>query len=70
MKSGIGGIGELTGLNVVLYHIPKMKPKTLKECGAFLMLAGHTRGGRCFQYRYFHILRISVIKGCIHLIMH
>lgn len=61
--SGIGGVGGSTGPNVVLYHIPKMKPKTLNECGAFLMLAGHTHGGQVFPMQVFSYLGNRCYKG-------
>ena len=62
-KSGIGGIGGSTGLNVVFYHIPKMKLKTLNECGAFSMLAGYIHDGQVFPMQVFSYFENKCYKG-------
>ena len=37
-------------INILLYHIPKISLKDLKEVNIFLMLAGHTHGGQIFPF--------------------
>ena len=37
--------------NVLLYHIPELKPKDLEEFDIFLFLAGHTHGGQVFPFQ-------------------
>ena len=37
--------------NVLLYHIPLIKPKDLEEFDIFLLLAGHTHGGQVFPFQ-------------------
>ena len=38
------------GINVLLYHIPKISLQDLNEANIFLMLAGHTHGGQTFPF--------------------
>ena len=47
----------------MLYRVPKMKPKKLNECGAFLMLAGHTHGEQVFPMQLFSFLGNKCYKG-------
>ena len=41
------------GINILLYHIPKISLKDLNEANIFLMLAGHTHGGQIFPFTIF-----------------
>ena len=36
--------------NVLLAHVPKLKPEDLKDYNIFLFLCGHTHGGKCFPF--------------------
>ena len=41
------------GINVLLYHIPKISLEELNEINIFLMLSGHTHGGQIFPFTIF-----------------
>ena len=49
--------------NILLYHIPKIKPKDLNEIGIDLMLSGHTHGGQLFPHQIFVYLLMKCFNG-------
>ena len=49
--------------NILLYHVPNVKPKDLKEANIFLMLSGHTHGGQVFPFHFFSNLRVKCFVG-------
>ena len=50
-------------LNILLCHVPQLKPKDLKDYDIFLFLAGHTHGGQIFPFHPFVILANACFNG-------
>ena len=49
--------------NILLSHVPEMKPEELKEFNIFLFLAGHTHGGQIFPLNIFAYLGNACFAG-------
>jgi predicted MPP superfamily phosphohydrolase len=49
--------------NVVLSHVPEMKPDELGQYNAFLFLAGHTHGGQVFPLNLFAYFGNACFSG-------
>jgi predicted MPP superfamily phosphohydrolase len=49
--------------NILLSHVPEMKPEELGEYNIFLFLAGHTHGGQIFPLNLFAYLANACFAG-------
>ena len=49
--------------NVLLYHVPNLKPEDLGKYNIFLMLAGHTHGGQIFPLQIMAYLTNACFSG-------
>ncbi len=49
--------------NILLCHIPSMKPEELEKYNIFLFLAGHTHGGQVFPFQLFAYLGNACFAG-------
>ena len=49
--------------NILLSHVPEMRPDELKEYNIFLFLAGHTHGGQIFPLNIFAYLGNACFSG-------
>ena len=49
--------------NILLCHIPSMKPEELEKYNIFLFLAGHTHGGQIFPFQLFAYLGNACFNG-------
>ena len=49
--------------NVLLYHVPNMKPEEIGKYNIFLELAGHTHGGQIFPLHIFIYLGNACFSG-------
>ena len=49
--------------NILLSHVPEMKPDELNEYNIFLFLAGHTHGGQIFPLNLFAYLANACFAG-------
>lgn len=49
--------------NILLCHVPKLKPRDLEQYNIFLFLAGHTHGGQIFPFHPFVIFANACFNG-------
>jgi len=49
--------------NVLLYHVPNMRPEEIRQYNIFLELAGHTHGGQLFPLHIFAYLANACFSG-------
>lgn len=49
--------------NVLLYHVPNMRPEDIGQYNIFLVLAGHTHGGQLFPLHIFAYLANACFSG-------
>ena len=49
--------------NVLLYHVPNMRPEELAKYNIFLFLAGHTHGGQLFPLHIFAYFSNACFSG-------
>ena len=49
--------------NILLCHVPQLKPKDLEKYNIFLFLAGHTHGGQIFPFHPFVIAANACFNG-------
>ena len=49
--------------NILLCHVPKLKPRDLEKYNIFLFLAGHTHGGQIFPFQPIAFLANACFNG-------
>ena len=49
--------------NILLCHVPQLKPRELEKYNIFLFLAGHTHGGQIFPFQPFAFIANACFNG-------
>ena len=49
--------------NILLYHVPNMRPEEISKYNLFLVLAGHTHGGQLFPLHICAYLANACFSG-------
>ena len=64
LKECLDDIKQENGIpNILLSHIPTMKPEELEKYNIFLFLAGHTHGGQLFPLHFFAYCANACFSG-------
>ena len=64
LKTCLNDVKQEEGIpNVLLYHVPNMRPEEISKYNLFLVLAGHTHGGQLFPHHIFAYLANACFSG-------